>query len=102
MQHLPEGQQTADNLEATIRSPQFRQALGSLTHAVAQPDNYQSVMSNFSIDPSPGMGQQMAGDGVGAFLTSLSAANPAESKEGEEKKEEEKKEGEGGEGKMEE
>lgn len=74
--HLPEGQQTAAELDSTVRSPQFRQALNSLTTAVAQPDNYQSVMSNFSIDPAPGMAEQMAGDGVGAFLTSLSTANP--------------------------
>ncbi len=53
MQHLPEGQRTPASLEATIRSPQFQQALGSLSQAVAQHDNYQSVMSNFGISPEP-------------------------------------------------
>jgi hypothetical protein len=35
LQHLPEGHQTTEELESTVRSPQFRQALTSLTQAVA-------------------------------------------------------------------
>ena len=54
---LPPEQRSAEHLESTLRSPQFQQALGSLTHAVMHPDNYQSVMSNFNINPAAGMNQ---------------------------------------------
>jgi hypothetical protein len=71
-QHLPEGQQ----LEENLRSPQMRQALGTLTEAL-QSDSYNSVLANFSIRPEAGSTQLAQGDSVGAFLTSLQAAHPA-------------------------
>ena len=75
---LPEGQQSDEYLEQNLRSSQFRQSLGSLTSALNS-ENYSSVLANLGpIDPSPGMQQFLQGDGVGAFLTSLQAANPAE------------------------
>jgi hypothetical protein len=72
--HLPIEQQNVQSLEQTIRSPQFQQAVGSLDQALAQ--DYNSLMSNFDINPSPGMDRLLRGDTVGAFLTSLSSANP--------------------------
>lgn len=78
IQHLPEGQQSEEFLEANIRSSQLRQALGSLSAALNS-DNYNSVLANLGgLDPSPGMQHLMQGDGVAAFLASLQAANPPE------------------------
>ncbi len=54
---MPAEQQDAQQLNSTVRSAQFQQALGSLTAAVQHPDNFQSVMSNFGVDPSPGTQQ---------------------------------------------
>jgi len=71
---LPPEQQTEENLERNLRSPQFQQALGSLTSALRNPDNLQSVMSNFQLDPSAGHQFLLQGDGVGAFLAAVQAA----------------------------
>lgn len=74
-QQLPEGQQAEHFLEENIRSPQLRQALGTLTD-VLQSDNYNSVLANLGVNPEPGAAQLAQGDPVGAFLTSVQAANP--------------------------
>jgi hypothetical protein len=54
IEHLPEGQRSDDQLESTLRSPQFRQSLRSLSHAL-QSDNFNSIMANLSINPEAGM-----------------------------------------------
>ena len=51
--HLPPGQQSAEFLESTVRSPQLTQAITALDEAL-QGGNYGAVVSNFGIDPSPG------------------------------------------------
>jgi len=74
---LPAEHQSVEALESTLRSAQLQQAAQSFSHALQQTDNFQSIMSNFQIDPSPGMSQLTQGDGVGAFLAALQAANPS-------------------------
>ena len=69
--------QTDEELEATLRSPQLRQALGSLSAAL-QSDNYNSVLGNFGLDPAAGSEQMMRGDSVSAFLDAVQARHPAE------------------------
>lgn len=73
MQHLPESQRTDEHLRRTVRSAQLQQSLGSLTAALRNPDNFQSVMSNFQLNPADGNDQIVRGDGVGAFLAALQA-----------------------------
>ena len=46
--------QTPEQLEAIIRSPQLRSTLASLTGAL-QTDSFNSIVSNFGLDPSPGL-----------------------------------------------
>lgn len=70
IEHLPEGQKSADQLETAIRSPQFIQAMGSLSHAISDPVNYQSVVTNFSIGTGATDGEVL-GDGIGNFLNAL-------------------------------
>lgn len=93
--HLPAEQQTAEHLESTLRSPQLQQSLGSLTNALRNPDNLQSVMSNFNLDPAAGQDHLIRGDGVGAFLAAVqsgedssTANNTTNTNPGEEKKDE--------------
>ena len=50
---LPVEAQNPAELEATVRSPQFRQTLASLTNAL-QTENYNSIFANFSLDTSAG------------------------------------------------
>lgn len=52
VQHLPEGQQTNDFLEANIRSPQFQQSLDAFTDAINSSPN--EVMGNVGVDPIAG------------------------------------------------
>mmetsp|Transcript_21999 Transcript_21999/g.28803 ORF Transcript_21999/g.28803 Transcript_21999/m.28803 type:complete len:386 (+) Transcript_21999:60-1217(+) len=92
---LPEGQQTPEELQSLIRGPQFQQALTSLSAAL-QGDNFNSVMSNFGIDPTPGMSALARGNGIEAFLQALIAqygGQPAisEQKSSSEEKKEDKK-----------
>ncbi|GAB5029548.1 adhesion regulating molecule 1 [Nannochloropsis oceanica] len=94
---LAEGQQTPEQLEAIMHSPQFRSTLGSLTGAL-QTDNFNSIMSNFGLDASRGMEALSAGNNVDAFLQALLALQQQEGEagdrgEGGEKMEEEKDEG---------
>jgi hypothetical protein len=74
---LPEGQQSDDQLEANIRSAQFQQSLGALSDALLS-DGGSGVTASFGINPAPGMSDLIRGDPVGAFLSSVQAANPAE------------------------
>ena len=51
--HLPEGQQTVDDLQQTLRSPQLRQSMSALSHAVAtDPTHFQAIASNLHLDAS--------------------------------------------------
>lgn len=74
VRHLPAEQQQSENLESTVRSAQFQQSLGSLSSALRNPDNLQSVLSNFGLNPADGHEQLLRGDGVGAFLSALQAS----------------------------
>ena len=58
IEHLPDGQQSDEFIEESVRSAQLRQSLGSLSNAL-QSDNINSVMANFQIDPFPGMGHMV-------------------------------------------
>lgn len=97
---LAEGQQTPEQLEAIMRSPQLRSTLASLTGAL-QTDNFNSIMSNFGLDASRGMEALAAGNNVEAFLQALLAlqqqqqppAAGSSGGEGKEEKEEGKDEG---------
>lgn len=75
LQHLPEGDRTPEGLRQTLRSPQFRGALGQLTSALNS-DSYNSIMANFGLDPaSEAAAAAMArGDTVEAFLMAVVAA----------------------------
>lgn len=100
---LPESQQSEEYLEETLRSPQVQQSIDLLSAAL-QSDNYQTVMGNFSLDPSVGLAQLMRGDAIGAFLAAAIARGnqtretqpqpeqQQQQPETEEKMEEEKKE----------
>lgn len=66
---LPPEQQSADQLESTLRSAQLQQAMSSLTHAVSQPENFHGIASNFNLDPSISTEQLVSRTSV--FLSSL-------------------------------
>jgi len=66
--HLPEGQRTTAELEAVIRSPQFRQALDQLARALSSPENFGSILSSFRLAPNPNAPTL---DPVRAFLDAL-------------------------------
>ncbi|GLE11676.1 hypothetical protein PINS_up024235 [Pythium insidiosum] len=68
--HLPEGVQNAFELQQTLRSPQFRQSIGSLVSAL-QTGNYHAVITNFGLDPAAGAAKLTYGDSVGAFLDAI-------------------------------
>ena len=63
---LPEEQRTAGELRSLVRSPQFQQALGSLSSALHNPDNFNSVFANFGLDPADGAQALAGGDAMGA------------------------------------
>lgn len=73
--HLPEGQQNSHHLEENIRSPQFRQALDSLSEALHS-DSYNSVLANLGLNPASGGDQLAQGDNMGAFLSAVQSAFP--------------------------
>lgn len=88
---LPVEAQNSAELEATVRSPQFRQTLASLTAAL-QTENYNSIFANFSLDTSAGAAALAQGNNVEAFLQAIEAQARAaadaagEGKSGDEKK----------------
>mmetsp|Transcript_31914 Transcript_31914/g.73739 ORF Transcript_31914/g.73739 Transcript_31914/m.73739 type:complete len:166 (+) Transcript_31914:77-574(+) len=69
---LPVEAQNPAELEATVRSPQFRQTLASLTNAL-QTENYNSIFANFSLDTSAGAAALAQGNNVEAFLQAIEA-----------------------------
>ena len=70
--HLPEGQQNLEELRRTIRSPQFRSTLRTLTSALLS-DNYNTVMANFGLDPASGSDALAQGNPILAFLQAIQA-----------------------------
>ena len=76
--HLPEGQQNSHHLEENLRSPQFRQALDSLSEALHS-DSYNSVLANLGLNPAAGADQLAQGDNMDAFLSSLQSTFPPRS-----------------------
>lgn len=74
--HMPDGQRSREHLVETLHSPQFQQALQAFGEAL-QSDNFNSIMANLSIDPSPAMPHLIRGDGVAAFLAAFQAQFPA-------------------------
>ena len=79
LQFLPEDQRTQEHLEETLRSPQFRQSLTTLSSAL-QSDNFNNVMMNFNIDPAPGMQHLLRNDAIGAFIAALQATVDAQNR----------------------
>jgi len=77
---LPEGRRTEEELRITLRSPQFRQALDSLSKAL-QGDNLEAIMASFDLDPRQGGGADALarGDGIGAFIAAILAKFPEDS-----------------------
>eukprot|EP00753_Platysulcus_tardus_P004032 PLAT12516.17.p1 GENE.PLAT12516.17~~PLAT12516.17.p1 ORF type:complete len:398 (-),score=176.68 PLAT12516.17:76-1212(-) len=75
--HLPEGQQTPSDLLQILHSPQLAQAVDQLTGAL-QSENFNSILSNFGLDPMAGAEHMAAGDGVMAFLAALQASVASE------------------------
>ncbi|GMI29908.1 hypothetical protein TeGR_g1073, partial [Tetraparma gracilis] len=69
---LPAGQQTEAALRDNLRSPQVRQALGSLQSALAG-DSFNSVLANFQLDTQSERVQQamIQGNAILAFLESV-------------------------------
>jgi hypothetical protein len=57
LQHLPTEQQNVDQLDPTVRSAQFQQSLGSLSHALSQTENFHQITSNFNLNPAAGQDQ---------------------------------------------
>jgi|TARA_B110000208_G_C11560849_1_gene355296 hypothetical protein len=74
---LPEGQQTEEELKATIRTPQFRSTLRTLSSALMS-DNVNSIFANFGLNAADG-GEEMArGNPIAAFLLALQAQTDRE------------------------
>lgn len=73
LETLPPSQRNANDLEETIRSAQFRQALQSLSQALVEPHppSYASVLSNLGLDPSVAMPRYLHGDAIGGFLSAV-------------------------------
>jgi hypothetical protein len=87
IQQLPAEQQSLEQLESTLRSPQLQQAVGSLNDALRQPENFHGIASNFNLDPAQGSNEVAHSDGVGGFIAAVLAGHPAlpESKDDETK-----------------
>jgi hypothetical protein len=56
-----------------LRSPQLRQAAGSLSGAL-DTVNSPAVFTNFGLNPADGDAAMAAGDGVGALIAAIQAA----------------------------
>ncbi|OQS04878.1 proteasomal ubiquitin receptor ADRM1 [Thraustotheca clavata] len=69
---LPESLQTQEELAGTTRTPQLRQCVGALSHALNS-SNFNGILSNFGLDASAGHAELMRGDGIGAFLAAVVA-----------------------------
>jgi len=69
---LPAGQQTKEMLVENLRSPQVRQALGSLQSAIAG-DSFNDVLANFQLDTTSEKVQEAMRQGnmILAFLESV-------------------------------
>ena len=67
---LPEGQQTEAELRATIRTPQFRATLRTLTAALMS-DNVNSIFANFGLNAADGGDAMAQGNPILAFLQAL-------------------------------
>ncbi len=75
VQHLPSDQQDASYLESTVRSAQFQQSLGSLSHALGQTENFHQIVTNFNLNPAAGT-EQLVSDSRSLYsvcLTDLSS-----------------------------
>ena len=72
METLPEGHQTEQELLETVHSPQFQQALASLSSALST-ENYNSIFANFGLDPNAGAEEMSRGDNVAAFIAAVQA-----------------------------
>ncbi|OQS00709.1 proteasomal ubiquitin receptor ADRM1-like protein [Achlya hypogyna] len=82
---LPETLQTPEELVATAHTPQLRQCVGALSHALNS-SNFNGILSNFGLNAAAGHAQLMRGDGafgsrhgessgvgIGAFLAAVQA-----------------------------
>jgi len=69
---LPPELQTTQELIETIRSPQFQQSVAALEHAL-ETNNFDTIMSNFGLDPSVATNALYRGDVVEVFLEALIA-----------------------------
>ena len=66
MEHLPEGQQTAEGLRQNLLSPQLRQAMKSLTEAChTSQENVQMIMAMCDLDSSV---MNTSNDGIEALI----------------------------------
>ena len=74
---LPEGQQTEEELRATIRTPQFRSTLRTLTSALLS-DNVNSIFANFGLNAADGGDAMAQGNPILAFLQALQAQSERE------------------------
>eukprot|EP00941_MAST-03F_sp_MAST-3F-sp1_P002715 g2715.t1 len=70
--HLPDGLQTTEELNGSLRTPQVQQAVSRLNGAL-QSSNINTVMVNFNLDPAAGAEHLARGDGVGAFISAVVA-----------------------------
>eukprot|EP00501_MAST-03F_sp_TOSAG23-6_P000046 GSMAST32.ASY1.ANO1.47.1 assembled CDS len=86
---LPEGLQTTEELENSLRTPQLQQAVGRLSGAL-QSSNINTVMVNFNLDPAAGADHLARGDGVGAFIAAVQQQADAEKEDSEEEAMDEK------------
>ena len=74
---LPEGQQTEEELRTTIRTPQFRSTLRTLSSALMS-DNVNSIFANFGLNAVDGGDAMAQGNPILAFLQALQAQTDRE------------------------
>lgn len=81
--HLPEGQRDMAHLLDILRSPQLRQAAGSLTAAMQGPINSASVLAGFGLDPTDAMlgAARHGGDAIGGLVAAVQAKADKEKKD---------------------
>lgn len=78
---LPEGQQTEEELNRIVGSPQVRQTMDRLSAAL-QSDQFNTILSSLELDAEAGSEMLAQGDGIGAFLHALQAAVDRETRSG--------------------